>query len=228
MPKLLTIDFGSVWGGQEIYSQLIMHSLINRGWEVTSLSAHFKHSNHSSNFNKVQIDYSSFPSNARLVNDLQCSHDIVHFNGIRAIYLANICKKVRPFIGSKHSPYSNTDEFDMNALLAKVSSAVVFCKLDWLISISSAVRGELPYWVRKKSSIIMNGVPDFNMFSVEKLSDKTLTICFVGRFIASKGVMRLLQALNILKNMSHSFRLLLAGDGPLEEEAKKFVHLNGL
>lgn len=55
----------------------------------------------------------------------------------------------------------------------------------------------------------------------EDLSEKT-KIIFSARFIPEKGVMQLISAFNRLKNKYSDIVLIMAGDGPLWEDAKKF------
>lgn len=181
MHSLLMVDLGGVWGGQEIYSASIMAHLRNAGWEVTSFSGQEKHRRFASEFVPVSISYAHFWKAARTVNSLQDRHDIVHFNGIRAIYLSRICKKIKPFIGTKHSRQPLLGWTNPRAILARVGSLLAFDKLDWLITVSNTVRGELPAHVRRRSNTIMSGVANVS-YGHPRLPERALvTVCYVGR-----------------------------------------------
>jgi len=228
MPKLLMVDLGGAWGGQEVYSRSIMKTLALRGWEITSLSGQSKHADSTYDFIPVPISYSHFPETARRIRDIQNSHDIVHFNGIRAIYLANICKKIRPFIATKHSCYRSPGGFWRRGQFARLASPLVFNKLDWLITVSPQVNRELPGWVRQRSGVILNGVEDVGICPCLAPMSRPFTVCYVGGLFARKGVMRLLRALHILRKSFPEFTLVLAGKGPLEAQAREYVARHGL
>jgi glycosyltransferase involved in cell wall biosynthesis len=221
------VDLGGAWGGQENYSASIMHYLRNKGWKVTSLSGQDRHSQYASAFFPVSISYMRFLKTVRLVNELQKSHDVVHFNGIRAIYLSLFCKKTKPFIGTKHSRNLTALHVDAKAVLAKLIGCFAFQKLDWLICVSPKVREELRGAVRHRSTIIMNGVAEIDCGHT--IASETMpTLCYVGGFFAFKGVLRLIEAVRILKLRNCTFKVLMAGVGPLENEVKRYVQEHGL
>lgn len=227
MLKLLLIDMGAAWGGQEIYSRSLGTHLERREWMVTNLSPHSCHTLHEGRYHQISIDYKDFKKTARAVSDLQDQHDLVHFNGIRAIYLSNFCRKSKPFIGTKHLPYAMGGEKKLKDRVAAASSLLVFRKLDWLIAISNKTIEELPAWVRSRAGLILNGVEDVGRQKTD-LPLSPLRLCYVGRLVEHKGIMRLLQAAHMLKGTGTSFRLLVAGNGPLEAQAKAYVESHNL
>lgn len=228
MKKLLLIDFGAVWGGQEIYSRSIAQVLVERGWCVTSVSMHERHAVDGVRFLPVSIGYKDFVGNKRLIEDMLPSYDVVHFNGIRAIYLAAILKHSKPFVGTKHLPYSSLEQVTVRSWLARLGSHVVFHNLDRLISISEKTLVELPLDVQRRSSVVLNGVSDMGGALAVLPNEAELTVCFVGRFVEHKGLMRLLAAVALLRQQQVSVKVLLAGGGPLEQTAREFVASNHL
>ena len=162
-----------------------------------------------------------------LVPELELA-DVVHFNGIRAIYFSSIISKLRPFVGTKHTLYEGASDSRARVALAKLGSRWVFNNLDSLICVSNSVMEELPAKVKKRSSVVLNGVVDIGVNGKPIDNFGRLKICFVGRFVDSKGVMRLLRAFFQLRVASVDVELVLAGTGPLESDARNFVLTHNL
>jgi glycosyltransferase involved in cell wall biosynthesis len=106
--------------------------------------------------------------------------------------------------------------------LAALSAHLAFDKLDRLICVSDRIRDELPAGVRKRALVIRNGVED-RQGGCTAAPGEVPTLCYVGSISESKGLMRLLEAAQILKRRLGRFRLLMAGTGPWEEEAHHYV-----
>ncbi len=228
MSRLLIVDMGAAWGGQEIYSKSLTLHLLQRGWQVTQLSPHPRHIIDGCHHIPISIRYADFIRTAKLVSSLQAQNDVVHFNGIRAIYLSNLCRKSCAFVGTKHLPYATAGESDFRSNLAALASLGVFHNLDRVISISEATFEELPACVQRRSSVVLNGVEDFGEGHEYLSSSDILSLCFVGRFVEHKGIMRLLEAAYLLKEGGTQFHLLLAGGGPLERQARDYVASHNL
>jgi glycosyltransferase involved in cell wall biosynthesis len=230
MPSVLMVDLGKVWGGQEIYTGTLAEALMRRGWNVSSVSSQIKHNKYFPKIVPISNSYLSFRATADAISHMQRDYNIIHFNGIRAIYLSNFCRKEVPFIGTKHLPYFSEDpSFSPKKYLAFALSPFVYHKLDWLISISEKTLSELPMAVRERSSVVLNGVVDQLDREIELDEEEIVKICFVGRFVEHKGVIRLLEAMQILKDrMVGDFKLVMAGEGPLEQTARNFVKTTGL
>ena len=225
MKKLLLVDLGLAWGGQEIYSRSIAQALIERGWSVTCLSSHRRHEISGANFIPCQIGYKNFIDTAQIIFNVAKINNIVHFNGIRAIYLSALLPHKMPFIGTKHLPYSSLEHKTAKAHVARFASNFAFRNIDWLISISSQTLDELPRNIQKRSSVVLNGVEDMGPPALAEFNSATLTVCFVGRFVEHKGLLRLLSAINKIHSQGTDVRLLIAGGGPLESEARAFVDM---
>jgi len=74
----------------------------------------------------------------------------------------------------------------------------------------------------------LNGVADMGPPDFSRSNRSVLNVCFVGRFVEHKGIMRLLEAVNIAHCHGISVQLLLAGGGPLENDARSFVFEHNL
>jgi glycosyltransferase involved in cell wall biosynthesis len=71
-------------------------------------------------------------------------------------------------------------------------------------------------------------VKDIDFKSTMGLSDPTFVFIFCGRFIASKGLMDVLKALQIVVSEFQHIHLFCIGDGPEMSKAQKFVTHNDL
>jgi phosphatidylinositol alpha-mannosyltransferase len=83
-------------------------------------------------------------------------------------------------------------------------------------------------------SIILPNVVDVGRFAkaepLKKYSDDRATILFLGRLVARKGAMELLQAIDELLALGDvpPFRLVICGRGPLESKLREFCRRRGL
>lgn len=78
-----------------------------------------------------------------------------------------------------------------------------------------------------KSEILPN-VIDFNKYYTRDnllKTNKKITILFVGRLVARKGCITLLESISLLKNKL-DFEVLIAGDGPLKKMLKEYCVSN--
>lgn len=229
MPKLLLIDMGAAWGGQEIYSQKIARRLIDNGWTVTHLSAHERHNSApGTHWIPISVKYSDFPQTRSLVNRLQAMNDIVHFNGTRAMYLSALLRKKSRFIATKHSPFQMDDETAVRAGIAAAASWGVFYNIDDLICVSPRIAAELPATVQKRTLVIRNGVDDLGCGDIPRFQGSIPRFCYIGRIYESKGLMRLVAAARSLHERGLDFHLTIAGRGPLLETLQTYVLQNNL
>jgi glycosyltransferase involved in cell wall biosynthesis len=136
--------------------------------------------------------------------------------------------KLGPSVGTKHLPYESEEGITLRSSLAGLGAVAAFHNLDWLVSISNKTLQELPARVRRRSSVVLNGVADLGEGHSTVADDAEYTVCFVGRFVEHKGPMRLLEALELLHRERRAPRLLLAGGGPLEPQARAFVERHDL
>jgi glycosyltransferase involved in cell wall biosynthesis len=71
-------------------------------------------------------------------------------------------------------------------------------------------------------------IPDVWFKKEVGLNDSTKVLLFVGRFIVEKGILDLIEACRLLKEVSVDFHLFCLGDGPLFREINDLIHLYGL
>lgn len=81
-------------------------------------------------------------------------------------------------------------------------------------------------------TVIPNGI-DLNEFNrkippIKKFMDGKINILFLGRIEERKGLIYLLKAFKILNKKYSNLRLIVVGDGPLEEDCRNWVKRNGL
>jgi phosphatidylinositol alpha-mannosyltransferase len=99
-------------------------------------------------------------------------------------------------------------------------------RLHGRIAVSAAARHFADRYFPGDYKVIPNGV-DIERFTdaepLEKWSDGTKNIFFVGRLENRKGVMDLLKAYRLLRKAGCDCRLLLAGAGPLEKQVRRYL-----
>jgi len=81
-------------------------------------------------------------------------------------------------------------------------------------------------------TVIPNGI-DLNEFNprvppIKKFMDGKINILFLGRIEERKGLMYLLKAFKILSKKYSNLRLIVVGEGPLEEDCRNWVKRNKL
>ncbi|PIP27954.1 MAG: hypothetical protein COX29_03580 [Candidatus Moranbacteria bacterium CG23_combo_of_CG06-09_8_20_14_all_35_22] len=82
----------------------------------------------------------------------------------------------------------------------------------------------------QKITIVRNGIniEEFHPDAEILKEEKTFNILFVGRLIERKGGIYALEAFRDLAKKHNNVKLLIAGEGPLQEEYKKFAKENNL
>jgi len=215
---------GAVWGGQEQYSLGLRKQLRSRGWHVTSLSPDARHSAAADEHRHIPISYGRFGDTRRIVAEAAADVDIVHFNGIRAIYLSAIAAKGRAaFVGAKHQIHGTEDAPFPRRLVARAAGWGVYRHLDRVISISEAIQHELPPSVQRRSRVILNGVEDHGGHHDRLPEEGTLKVSYVGRLTEFKGVLRLIDAFALLNRRGIAAQVQIAGSGPLEATVRERI-----
>jgi phosphatidyl-myo-inositol alpha-mannosyltransferase len=99
-------------------------------------------------------------------------------------------------------------------------------RLHGRIAVSVAARHFIGRYFPGDYKVIPNGV-DRRRFTdvppIARYRDGTLNIFFVGRFEPRKGLMYLLKAYRALRKRGYNCRLLVAGSGPQEREARRYI-----
>jgi phosphatidyl-myo-inositol alpha-mannosyltransferase len=99
-------------------------------------------------------------------------------------------------------------------------------RLHGRIAVSVAARHFIDRYFPGEYKVIPNGV-DLRRFQsaqpVARYRDGTFNIFFVGRFESRKGLLYLLKAYRVLRKRGYNCRLLVAGAGPQEREARRYI-----
>lgn len=104
-------------------------------------------------------------------------------------------------------------------------------RLHGRIAVSAAARHFISRYFPGDYKVIPNGVDLRDFGAVAPFSrwrDGIPNILFLGRFETRKGVLYLLRAFHELREAGVEARLLLAGTGPQEPEARRYVETRGL
>ena len=221
--KILIIDLGVVWGGQEIYSYNLMKKYKENNHYVISISSQPKFKDIANEFYEVSPKYSNFFKLSKKIMDISKDADLIHFNGNRALYLSLVCKKTKPFIGTKHLPYFVGGEKDLKSIVSQYLGNIFFKNIDTLICVANATYKDLPKSIQKKSVVIYNGV-DIGLNRTISKIENNLKICYIARFTKHKGI---IQVLDIVKKLydkhNITIELTIAGKGELEEYIDSFI-----
>ena len=160
--------------------------------------------------------------------------DLIHTQFARENYIAILSKKL--FGNSAriiHTCHINTENNGIWRFINKLLSSENYR----VIAVCNSVRDKLVSnnYPPDKVHIIFNGVPfreniDKTSYTAEELgiSDDKFIFISLARFSREKGIFFLLEAAKLLKNSGKEFALVVAGDGPLLEEAKEYVKANDL
>lgn len=104
-------------------------------------------------------------------------------------------------------------------------------KMDGIIGVAPLILDYFKYYKGPKI-VIPNGInlEKFNtdVPKIKKYSDDKINLLFVGRIEERKGLIYLLKAFKILSKNFLNLRLIIVGDGPLENECKSYVKKNKL
>ena len=94
------------------------------------------------------------------------------------------------------------------------------------IAVSAVARHFVERFFPGDYKVIPNGV-DVGRFAravpISRWQDGTKNILFVGRFESRKGLLDLLKAYRVLRQTGRDCRLLVAGGGPQEKEARRYL-----
>lgn len=159
------------------------------------------------------------------------NYDIVHVNLFPTIYY---CSMVKRLLGKKCPPLVMTEHSTDNKRRRKTYlrplEQFIYKKYDHIISISDKTQENLCKWLKTEGdfrfSVIENGI-DVDVFKAakpvskdelcENYNSSDILLLMVGSFTPQKNHEKLLEALSLLPD---NYKLLLAGEGPLQDEMK--------
>jgi phosphatidylinositol alpha-mannosyltransferase len=111
-------------------------------------------------------------------------------------------------------------------LIGRALRPVAANRLHGRIAVSAAARHFADRYLPGDYKVIPNGV-DLRLFAhavpVARWQDGRPNILFLGRLEPRKGLLHLLKAFRLVRKAGSDCRLLVAGAGPLEREARRYV-----
>lgn len=224
--KILFVDLGDVWGGQEIYSLTLAKELIARGFHVKMASVHMEHKLKGAEFLLLKKGFRNFLFNTYKVWPFMADIDIVHYNGIRSAYFGMMLPSRCAKIFSKHLPEKHGSLISRSALRSSILPLMA-AQFNKVIAISTEIHENLLERGVRNSVVILNGVND--LWDDAPIGGRDpKRIIYVGRLVTHKGPMLLLEAIKCLVDDGVDVICDILGTGPLESEIRAFVHANGL
>lgn len=162
-------------------------------------------------------------------------YDILHANLFPMTYYCSIVKrllgkKCPPLVMTEHS----TDNKRRHKPYLRPLEKFIYKKYDHVISISDKTQENLCIWLREindnRFTVIENGI-DVDVFRnaeplpkrdvCQNYNEGDILVLMVGSFTPQKNHSVLLEAVSLLPNQ---YKLLLCGEGPLENKIKEKVH----
>ncbi|MFR4955675.1 MAG: glycosyltransferase [Enterococcus gallinarum] len=170
-------------------------------------------------------------------------YDIVHINSGSFLFNLFVSLGVR-FSKSKpviviHSHNSLEKKVSIKNFIIKILNPLLLFTSDYQVACSlKAAEAMFPTWYSNKVKIFYNAV-DLNRFDFTKneririrnnldVSDDTVLIGNIGRLSYQKNQLFLLKIIKILVQNNKNISLVIIGQGPEEENLKKFVENNHL
>lgn len=228
MKKILIIDLGAVWGGQEIYSDNLVNELILNGFSVSHASSQLKHNKENIGFYHIGFSKSNLIGNILLLNNLIKQNDVIIFNGNRAIQQSFFLVKKKKFFAIKHGPFSVTTQNSFRLKLIRFIYFLLFRKIDKVVCVAKVTFDECKTIANKKTFFIPNGVKSNNVF-IPKNYSKGIKAVYCGRLVEDKGVKTLFEVVNTIhKQNTVDLVFDVFGEGPLLDWCKEFIKKNDL
>jgi phosphatidylinositol alpha-mannosyltransferase len=164
-----------------------------------------------------------FPSQVRAMLERE-QFDLLHFHEPFVPFLSLVVLRESQSVNvatfHAYAGFSPSYEFGSRMLRGYAA------RLHGRIAVSAAARHFIDRFFPGDYKVIPNGV-DVDRFAravpLARWQDGTQNILFVGRHEPRKGLQELLKAYRLLRKTGCDCRLLVAGSGPLEREARRYV-----
>ena len=220
-------------GGSEKYVRVLSEELIKKNVEVF-----FVYNESGLLVNQMEnLGAKSYNLNMRSPFDLKsakelariCTEnniDIIHAQFPRENYVAVLSK----LYGCKAKIIYTSHINISNNLLWKATNFIVTRQNSAIVAVCNSVKSLLVSnkYPKDKIHVIFNGV-EYEDYEKEELPNSPFIFIVLARLSLEKGILFLLESVNTLsKDTDKSFKLMLAGDGPLEKEAKNYVKEHNL
>lgn len=221
-------------GGSERYVQILAQSFLKRDVEVFfaynengPLVKQMKELNIKTyNINmKGPFDLSSAKQLASICKENNI--DIIHAQFPRENYIALLSK----LFGCKAKVVYTSHININNNLIWKITNFILTKKNSAIIAVCNSVKSLLILnkYPKNKIHVIFNGVKYKENNNTNEVKNNTFVFVTLSRLSKEKGILFLLESIKILSTKtSKPFKLVIAGDGPMEEEAKAYVKNNNL
>ena len=233
--KVLTLIPASYGGGAEnlVFDQLKYYNKESIEYKAIAL----RNENEEEKFRKY-IEYSCLNANKKFeLNILIKLNKIIKKNKIQILhthlmeadvygFLLKILNPKIKWITTKH----NNDEF-RKKIFWRILNKIISIKNDKIITVSGAVKNFIikHEWINPKKIIVLTNGIDTNRFKkisnigIRKkygISKNYFIVGIVGRLNYQKGHIFLLKATKLLKNKIRNLKILIVGNGELEEVLK--------
>ena len=236
---IITYHFLPNWlGGIEIATYHLAKQLAKRGHEIHIIVLHDKKMAKESKENGFYVHRIAFKKILffgivlswlkALINLRKIDPDVIHVQSIGVgvpAYLAKLFMR-KPYVVWGHG-------FDVYFpwRFKKIIAKIVIKNADVVIALSENMRDKIKEIYRRDIKIIPNGI-DMELFRDESEhsihnNDKKL-ILFVGSLRPVKGVIYLIEAMNIIRQDIPEVRLLIVGDGEDKKKLTEFVEKSDL
>jgi len=152
--------------------------------------------------------------------------DIIHAQFPRENYIAILSKLYGNRAKVVYTSHINVN----NNLVWKIMNFLITRKNSAVIAVCNSVKHLLisNNYPQDKIHVIFNGV-GYEDYEGNNIEDTPFIFVVLARLSAEKGILFLLESIKTLSTETNKpFKLLLAGEGPLEAEAKNYVTENNL
>lgn len=237
--KIILINLSQVIGGQEIYL-LQMERLLRKKYNMEIFcdkeiwTKNLKIHNNTKLINNERFGYSDFFKMKKFIKKNFDNEGVMIFNGNRAIYLGSLLPNKYKKIAIQHSSLVDVQDGRIKRLLRFLAYKFLVKRYDRLIGVS---QNSINLIAKSKNvHVVHNGVDVENFYPVNlegknKLRNKygfsinDKIILMVGTLTENKGQ---LEALNVIKELDESYKLILVGTGPEKKRIEQEIVENNI
>ncbi|MGL4742035.1 MAG: glycosyltransferase family 4 protein [Sarcina sp.] len=229
--NVLMINLGKDYGGAEkVIETLYINS---KEYNFNTYVACRKNTKFQNVLNKLNSQkILSVQLNLKCINKiknyiLQNNIDIIHCHGVLSEVIGVIVSRLtsKKVITTIHSRL----DFDIQnklkfSIYSKFQNFLYRYNEEYIV-VSEHLQEYLKAKIGNKfqGQVIYNGIAEIKKESNLNVKRNEITFCIIGRLTEVKGHMKLLYALNELKNLNENVKLLIAGEGELLEELESFA-----
>ena len=183
-------------------------------------------------FNKNHLS-TPLPVSKRLIKEKlnKLNLDVIHvqmpYSPFFAGRVINLASPKTNIIGTFHVAPSNWLHHNGSKALG-VFSRRTLKQFDQIIAVSKVAANFARHVFDIESVIISNAI-NFKHLKHKPITNKTLTVVFLGRLVERKGCQYLLKAMvQLKKQYKGRYKVLIGGTGPLKQKLEKYAKRNNL